>query len=121
MKKLFFLIFILNFACLNNDISTIKFKDEIKKTTITEFQINRGIIKLNNEFHFYSNCSLINKKIIPKWIMDEHSPDASLKKYEFHPQLSDIEVPYDLIKYKNENVFYILKNSDTLQFELKEF
>lgn len=121
MKKFLFLIFLFSLSCTKNNFTSIQIKNEIKKTLINKFEINRGIVKLNNKFYFYSNCSLVNKKNIPNWIIDKNSPDVSFKEYEFHPCITDIDIPYELFKFKNDKYFYILKNKDTLKFELNEF
>jgi hypothetical protein len=121
MKKYLVLIFLFSLSCTKNNFTPIKIKDEINKTLINKTEINRGIVKLNNEFYFYSNCSMVNKKNIPNWIIDKNSPEVSFKEYDFHPRITDIGVPYVLFKFKNDKYFYILKNKDTLKFELNEF
>ncbi len=98
-------------------------KVSIAYDTITKINVNRGILTMKSfrfrEYNVHSWCELIYKDSFPKWIDDRHSPDFSIKKYKFVPQISDIYAPYVIFKQKDENFFYVIKNSDTLKFKIE--
>jgi hypothetical protein len=127
MKKIiqfFLLILILLFMNCQKETksSILQCNDEIKADTITEIIMNRGGIcmkNLENKYCTDSWCSLVYKDTFPNWIEDHNKPDYSFTKYTFTPQISDIDVPYVIIKKRNECFFTIIKNGDTLKFEFK--
>ena len=99
----------------------VEIEGEIKADTIKSVTINRGILTLDKKHTLFSNCVLIYNDSFPKWIQDHGEPDFSSDQYFFKPRITDIEAPYVLYKFKNEKYFYIIKNRDTLKFELGEF
>ena len=125
MRKKFVLIFILFCfqSCIHNSKleGFIELKSEIKADTIKSTSINRGILTLNKEYYLHGNSILIYNDSFPKWIQDHGEPDFSSDQYFFKPRITDIEAPYVLYKNKNEKYFYIIKNNDTLKFELGEY
>lgn len=125
MEKLvsFILILLCFESCIQNNKleGFIVLKSEIKEDTIKSISINRGILTLNKEYYLHGNSILIYKDSFPKWIQDHGEPDFSFNKYIFKPFITDIEAPYVLYKNKNEEYFYVIKNNDTLKFELGEY
>jgi hypothetical protein len=125
MEKLifYFLILFCFESCLHNKKleGFIEVESEIKSDTITSVTINRGILTLNKKHTLFSNCFLIYNDSFPKWIQDHGAPDYSFDEYIFKPRITDIETPYVLYKFKDEKYFYIIKNNDTLRFELGDF
>lgn len=100
----------------------IEYKSEIKSDTIKLMTIDRGVLTLNKKHYLSSsNCLFIYKDSFPKWIQDHNKPDFSFDEYVFIPRITDIDPPYILYKFKNEKYFYIIKNNDTLKFELDDF
>lgn len=65
--------------------------------------------------------ALIYDRTFPSWIQDHNKPDYSFNKYVFKPSISDIDVPYIMIKKKNKCYFDIVKNKDTLKFTIAEY
>ncbi|MBE9577419.1 hypothetical protein [Flavobacterium proteolyticum] len=117
-----FLILLLT-GCLHQEKiqGFIKVEDEITADTIESVTINRGILTLNKKYTLFSNCFLIYKDSFPKWIEDYGEPDIKSDDYFFEPFITDIKPPYVIYKFKNEKYFYIIKNNDTLKFELGDF
>lgn len=124
MEKLskYILIVLCFESCIHNKKieGFIETRHEIPAETITSMTINREILTLNKKHSLFSNSFLIYKDSFPKWIQDKNRPDISLDEYIFKPFITDIDVPYVLYKNKGEEFFYIIKNKDTLKFELGE-
>jgi hypothetical protein len=99
----------------------VEVQSEIKSDTIKSVTINRGILTLDKKYTLFSNCFLIYKDSFPKWIEDHGAPDFSFDEYIFEPSITDIDPPYVLYKFKDEKYFYVVKNNDTLKFELGDF
>lgn len=111
-------------SCKKEDLSNYMTKETvIKNDTITQSKADRGILtmkNLNGKYVVYEWCPLVYKDTFPAWIEDKHQPDFSIKEYKFEPCISDIDVPYVLFKRKDENYFFIIKNTDTLKFRIKK-
>jgi hypothetical protein len=110
-------------SCLHNKElkGFIEIENQIKPDTINSITINRGILTLDKKYTLLSNSFLIYQDSFPNWIKDHNNPDFKSKDYIFKPFITDIEPPYILYKYKKEKYFYIVKNNDTLRFELGKF
>jgi hypothetical protein len=110
-------------SCLHNKElkGFVEIESEINTDTIKSVTINRGILTLNKKYTLFSNCFLIYNDSFPKWIQDHGEPDFSFDEYVFKPSITDIDAPYVLYKFKNEKYFYLIKNNDTLKFELGEY
>jgi len=125
MEKLikFYLILLCFTSCLHNKElkGFVEIESEINTDTIKSVTINRGILTLNKKYTLFSNCFLIYNDSFPKWIQDHGEPDFSFDEYVFKPSITDIDAPYVLYKFKNEKYFYLIKNNDTLKFELGEY
>ena len=116
-----FLTFLFTSCKKENDSNFIDKETTIDCDSITELNLNRGILtmkNLNNKYIVYSWCNLIYKDSFPKWIKDKGKPDYTSNKYQFKPCISDIEIPYLIFKRKNENFFSLVKNKDTLIFKI---
>lgn len=83
--------------------------------------VNRGVVSFNDRYYLFSNSELIFDDTFPSWIKDRNKPDFSFGKYEFEPTITDIDVPFRLLKYGYEDFFYVIKNGDTLKFKIGEF
>lgn len=118
-----FLISLTFQSCLHNNKldGFVEVQSEIKSDTIKSVTINRGILTLDKKYTLFSNCFLIYKDSFPKWIEDYGEPDIKSTDYVFNPYITDIKTPYVLYKFKDEKYFYIVKNNDTLKFELGDF
>ena len=79
------------------------------------------ILTLNKTHYLHGNSFLVYKDSFPKWIEDHGEPDFSFDEYIFEPSITDIDPPYVLYKFKDEKYFYVVKNNDTLKFELGDF
>ena len=125
MEKYLLIFFILLFTCCgkDNDFKFIDRKTVIDSDTITKIEENRGILTMKSfrfrKYNVYSWSELDYKDTFPKWIIDKHKPDISVGNYKFKPQITDIDLPYVIYKRKEENCFYLIKNSDTLKFKIE--
>lgn len=86
--------------------------------TISMFRIDRGVAFLNEKYILFCWSPLICDSTYPKWIKRRHPPILDLSNSEYNPTIEDIPVPYKLIKEKGSNYFTVIKNSDSLKFEL---
>ncbi len=118
-----FLISLTFQSCFNNNKLNgfIEVQSEIKSKKIKTVTINRGILTLNKTHYLHGNSFLVYKDSFPKWIEDHGEPDFSFDEYIFEPSITDIDPPYVLYKFKDEKYFYVVKNNDTLKFELGDF
>ena len=106
-----------------NNSKFINRSTSINFDTIEKVKLNRGTLTLKStrfkEYNVYSLCPLIYKDTFPSWIKDQNKADFSFNEYKFEPIISDIEIPYVIFKRKNENYFFIIKQTDTLKFKIK--
>lgn len=113
MEKYLLIVFILLFTCCrkDNDFKFVDRKTVIEFDTITKIEENRGILTMKSfrfrKYNVYSWSELDYNGASPKWIENKN------------PTISDIEVPYVIYKRKEENYFYVVKNSDTLKFKIE--
>ncbi len=118
------LLFVLLLVCKKEDNQDFINKGmTIESDTIRKLELNRGVLTMRsfrNKIHLLSWCPLQYKNTFPSWIKDKSEPDFPSKKYIFKPCISDIDLPYEIYKRKDENHFFIVKNKDTLKFKIVE-
>lgn len=113
IKCLAFTLIIFLLGCkTENNLNFVVKNTTIDSGFIRRIEINRGILTMKNfagDFYVYSWCPVIYNKSKPNLIKNREKL-----------QISDIEAPYKIFKTKNENFFSIIKNADTLKFEIVE-
>ncbi|MCU0384270.1 MAG: hypothetical protein MUF68_09425 [Cyclobacteriaceae bacterium] len=122
-KVITILIFVFLISSCKTDNKQIEINKETELYGIEIYSesVNRGIVSFNDTYYLFSNSALVFNDTFPSWIKDRDKADFSFKKYKFEPTITDIDVPFRLLKYKNEDFFYVIKNSDTLKFRIGEF
>lgn len=110
-------------SCKNNDnLNYIEINLNSEEIIdVQKFRNNRGSSILNEEFIIFSYCPLDFEDNYPEWIKRRDEPIFSLKNSKNIPTLYDIRVPYRLIKHKNEDFFYVIKNNDSLKFQMIDY
>ena len=115
MANKFFYTIVLVLICLNYSCKRSKHNpDEINKKIenssynylIQKREINRGSLVLNDKHHL----------IIPSGTFKKHQSENDKMIY-----LKDIYPPYEIIKQKATYEILIVKNNDTLHFEIPKY
>ncbi len=103
-----------------NKLYYLNFKDSLIVNVTKTVKHNKVII-LNDSIVSYSTSKLVYEKHSPKWLFDKTEKKKLLYDAVYSPEISEIEVPYKLIKAKKANVFQVIKNTDTLLFYFQTF
>ena len=120
------IILILFVNCNNStnkqsDISYLSFKDSININVIKASIHSKSLI-LNDSVVLYKTSRLIFENHYPKWLFEKTKNKELFNNiYIYKPDISEIEVPYKLIKYKKSNIFQLIKKTDTLYFDFEDF
>lgn len=105
--------FILLVSCKKkNNLNFIRNNTVIDSGFVRRVEENRGVLTMKNfsgDYYVFSWCPLMSTKSLPNWVRDKEVQD-----------ISDIDPPYKIFKTKNENVFSIIKNGDTLKFKIED-
>lgn len=83
----------------------------IENEHVRRVESNRGILTLKNfagDYHVRSLCPMVNSS-------------SHFYIYNKKADISNVEAPYVIFKSKNENFFYIVKDADTLKFQIVLF
>jgi hypothetical protein len=131
MKKLFlfFTIIIVLVSLTHCDLNNQKprsfyklnFKESLKVNVVKTSIHNKGLL-LNDSVVLYKTSRLIFESYSPKWLFEKtKNKEMSHKYYIYSPDISDVDVPYVLIKHRNSNIFQIVKDRDTLFFDFENF
>lgn len=111
-----FLLFVKVFLFNEEDLPMVNKETEIE-VLVEEIEINRGVTTINNEFVIFL-ASMLDSEKKPYWLESRIKSIRKPKNTENLFYLSDITPPYHLLKKKNENILTVIKNRDTLRFEL---
>jgi|LakMenE18May11ns_1017448.scaffolds.fasta_scaffold9957355_5 hypothetical protein len=105
MARLKLLILIIFFSCLGSKDSNliVQKNDTINNVLIKNRVLDRGSIKYNNNYIFYTICFSENT--------------ANKKNDKIY--LDEINPPFILYKYDYDENFYIIKDNDTMIFKLR--
>ena len=99
----------------------LNFTDSLTINVIKTSIHNKALV-INDSVVLYKTSRLIFDSYNPKWLFENTKNKKLLNKgYIYAPDISDIDVPYRLIKYRKSNVFQILKDGDTLNFDFENF
>lgn len=124
LLPLIFAIFL--FGCKINeetqiDFYKLNFKDSLV-INVTESSIHSKALLLNDSVVLYKTSRLIYESHNPKWLFAKtKNKELFNNRYIYSPDILDISVPYKLIKLKKSNIFQVLKDKDTLNFDFENF
>ncbi len=103
------------------DFYKLNFKDSLV-INVTKSSIHSKALLLNDSVVLYNTSRLIYESHNPKWLFDKtENKELFNDQYMYSPDISDIEVPYKLIKLKKSNIFQVFKDKDTLNFDFENF
>lgn len=106
---------------LKKDFYFLNFNDSVN-INVAKTAISNKALVLNDSIVLYKTSKLIYEKLKPKWLFKKTKNKELFKNvYIYKPDVSEIEAPYKLIKYKKSNIFQIIKETDTLTFDFENF
>lgn len=115
------------FSCKNEkDLTKVNI---IQYSVSTNLFINKAetktkfsqILVLNDSIVINPDCLMVYDSHQPKWIFKKTKNKEVYKGQELiYPKISDVDVPFQLVKCANTNFFLVIKRNDTLCFYLDE-
>ena len=97
----------------------LNFKDSLVIDVVKTSIHNKALI-INDSVVLYKTSRLIFESYNPRWLFEKTKNKKLLnEEYIYAPDISEVDVPYKLIKCKKSNIFQIIKNQDTLNFDFE--
>jgi len=93
-------------------------KESEINTIVAKAWANHGAVIINDSFVIPGGNKLVSAK--PSWLVDENPPIVEFPGYKFTPRIIDIDPPFQILKEKETFEFIVIKNNDTLTFELTD-
>lgn len=99
----------------------LNFTDSLTINVVKTSIYSKALV-INDSVVLYKTSRLIFESYNPKWLFKKtKNKELFNKHYIYAPDISEVDVPYRLIKYKKSNIFQIIKNQDTLNFDFENF
>ena len=99
----------------------LNFTDSLSINVVKTSILSKGLV-INDSVVLYKTSRLIFENYNPKWLFEKTKNKVLFNEdYIYAPDISEVDVPYRLIKYKKSNIFQIIKNRDTLDFDFEKF
>ncbi len=99
----------------------LNFKDSLTINVIRTAIHGKALI-VNDSVVLYKSSRLIFQSYKPEWLFDKtKNKELSNEHYIYTPDISEVDAPYKLNKYKKSNIFQIIKGQDTLNFDFENF
>lgn len=113
-----FLIFVsmITFEIFRKSNYNLISQDTELNIDVTHLKTSRDVLIINDKFTLSSSCKLIsnNNRVT---INEKNPPLWSSSKSSYNPVIGDIIEPYLLIKKRNNDSLFVVKNKDTLVFQ----